>query len=165
MIRNKIIFLALILGTFFFISNVHADLYLNSKTGTIYFNTTGVARASIGPGGNFSINTSDFFVNQKNLEFGFLDVRRADLRRHDRHIENSENKFMDSSEFSKVQFLENGERIVHQKNLEFGFIKNKLVFECAQESGDSRHLDPKVLTTSREGLFDNNLGRVEGLDE
>ena len=82
----------LVLGLFFFISNAHADLYLNSKVGTIYFNTSGVARASIGPGGNFSINTSDFFVNQKNLEFGFL--------------------------------------------------------------------DPKVLTTSREGLFDNNLGRV-----
>ena len=53
----------LVLGLFFFISNAHADLYLNSKVGTIYFNTSGVARASIGPGGNFSINTSDFFVN------------------------------------------------------------------------------------------------------
>ena len=90
--RNKIILFALVLGMFFFVSNVHADLYLNSKSGTIYFNTTGISRASIGPGGNFSINTSDFFVNQKNLALGFL--------------------------------------------------------------------DPKVLTTLREGLFDNNLGRV-----
>src|SRR3989344_3980398 len=63
MIRNKILFLALILGTLFFISNASADLYLNSKVGTIYFNTSGISRASIGPGGNFSINTSDFFVN------------------------------------------------------------------------------------------------------
>src|SRR3989344_3665891 len=92
MMKNKIIFFALVLGLFFFVSNAHADLYLNSKVGTIYFNTTGIARASIGPGGNFSINTSDFFVNQKNLALGFL--------------------------------------------------------------------DPKVLTTLREGLFDNNLGRV-----
>ena len=61
--KNKIIFFALVLGLFFFISNAHADLYLNSKVGSIYFNTSGVARASIGPGGNFSINTSDFFVN------------------------------------------------------------------------------------------------------
>ena len=115
--RNKIIFSLIVMGVFFtlFATLVSADLYLNSKTGTIYFienyiiyitfilqfficitalnchlshavihNTTGVARASIGPGGNFSIN-----------------------------IENSENKFMNGSEFSKVQFLENGERIVH----------------------------------------------------
>src|SRR3989344_7217754 len=90
-----------------FLQTASADLYLNSKTGTIYFNTSGISRASIGPGGNFSINTSDFFVNQKNLEFGFLDAnkfhhkgicctancnsqqfacdRRADLMRHDRH--------------------------------------------------------------------------------
>ena len=61
--KNKIIFFALVLGLFFFVSNAHADLYLNSKVGSIYFNTSGVARASIGPGGNFSINTSDFFVN------------------------------------------------------------------------------------------------------
>src|SRR3989338_3622714 len=63
MMKNKIIFFALVLGLFFFVSNAHADLYLNSKVGSIYFNTSGVARASIGPGGNFSINTSDFFVN------------------------------------------------------------------------------------------------------
>ena len=94
MMRNKILFSLIITGVFFTLCTtlVSADLYLNSKTGTIYFNTSGVARASIGPGGNFSINTSDFFVNQKNLKFGFL--------------------------------------------------------------------DPKVLTTSQEGLFDNNLGRV-----
>src|SRR3989344_5233162 len=63
MMRNKIILFALVLGMFFFVSNVHADLYLNSKSGTIYFNTTGISRASIGPGGNFRKNTSDFFVN------------------------------------------------------------------------------------------------------
>ena len=92
--RNKILFSLIIIGVFFILFSAlgSADLYLNSKVGTIYFNTSGISRASIGPGGNFSINTSDFFVNQKNLEFGFL--------------------------------------------------------------------DPKVLTTSREGLFDNNLGRV-----
>ena len=113
MVRNEVIskgvFLVLLVFFMFvfFVSNAHADLYLNSKVGSIYFNTSGVARASIGPGGNFSINTSDFFVNQKNLEFGFLDAnkfhhkgicctancnsqqfacdRRADLMRHDRH--------------------------------------------------------------------------------
>ena len=63
MMRNKRIFSLLLIGLFFFVSNVHADLYLNSKTGTIYFNTTGIARASIGPGGNFTVNTSVFFVN------------------------------------------------------------------------------------------------------
>ena len=65
MMRNKILFSLIITGVFFtlFTTLVSADLYLNSKTGTIYFNTSGVARASIGPGGNFSINTSDFFVN------------------------------------------------------------------------------------------------------
>ena len=92
--RNKTIFSLIAMGVFFtlFATLVSADLYLNSKVGSIYFNTSGIARASIGPGGNFSINTSDFFVNQKNLALGFL--------------------------------------------------------------------DPKVLTTLREGLFDNNLGRV-----
>jgi len=119
---NKLTFNLIIIGVFFIFFSAlgSADLYLNSKTGTIYFNTTGISRASIGPGGNFSVNTSDFFVN----------------------IENSEPFIKLSSEFSKVQFLENGERIAHQKNLEFGF------------------LDPKVLTTLQEGLFDNNLGRV-----
>ena len=63
MMKNKIILFALVLGLFFFISNAHADLYLNSKLGSIYFNTTGIARASIGPGGNFTVNTSVFFVN------------------------------------------------------------------------------------------------------
>jgi len=92
--RNKTIFSLIAMGVFFtlFATLASADLYLNSKVGSIYFNTSGIARASIGPGGNFSINTSDFFVNQKNLALGFL--------------------------------------------------------------------DPKVLTTLREGLFDNNLGRV-----
>ena len=61
--KNKIILFVLVLGLFFFISNAHADLYLNSKIGSIYFNTSGIARASIGPGGNFSVNTSDLFVN------------------------------------------------------------------------------------------------------
>ena len=119
---NKLTFNLIIIGVFFIFFSAlgSADLYLNSKTGTIYFNTTGIARASIGPGGNFSVNTSDFFVN----------------------IENSEPFIKLSSEFSKVQFLEDGERIAHQKNLAVGF------------------LDPKVLTTLREGLFDNNLGRV-----
>ena len=109
--RNKILFSLIIIGVFFtlFTTLVSADLYLNSKVGTIYFNTTGVARASIGPGGNFSINTSDFFVNQKNLEFGF--------------------------------------------------IKNKLVFECAQESGDSRHLDDRRADLMRHDRH-TNLGRV-----
>src|SRR3990167_8422883 len=92
-----LIFNLIAIGVFFimfsilFASLSSADLYLNSKVGSIYFNTTGIARASIGPGGNFSINTSDFFVN----------------------IENSDDKFMKVLEFSKVQFLENGERIVH----------------------------------------------------
>ena len=119
---NKLTFNLIIIGVFFilFATLASADLYLNSKVGTIYFNTTGISRASIGPGGNFSVNTSDFFVN----------------------IENSEPFIKLSSEFSKVQFLEDGERISHQKNLAVGF------------------LDPKVLTTLREGLFDNNLGRV-----
>ena len=65
MMRNKILFSLIIIGVFFILFSAlgSADLYLNSKVGTIYFNTTGVARASIGPGGNFSINTSDFFVN------------------------------------------------------------------------------------------------------
>ena len=129
--RNKIIFSLIVMGVFFtlFATLVSADLYLNSKTGTIYFienyiiyitfilqfsicitalnchlshavihNTTGVARASIGPGGNFSIN-----------------------------IENSENKFMNGSEFSKVQFLENGERIVHTSD----FFVNQETFDEA----------------------------------
>ena len=63
--RNKTIFSLIAMGVFFtlFATLVSADLYLNSKSGTIYFNTTGISRASIGPGGNFSINTSDFFVN------------------------------------------------------------------------------------------------------
>src|SRR3989344_5285006 len=89
-----LIFNLLLIGVFSILFSAlgSADLYLNSKVGSIYFNTSGIARASIGPGGNFSINTSDFFVNQKNLALGFL--------------------------------------------------------------------DPKVLTTLREGLFDNNLGRV-----
>src|SRR3989338_6615034 len=65
MMRNKILFSFIIIGVFFILFSAlgSADLYLNSKVGTIYFNTSGVARASIGPGGNFSINTSDFFVN------------------------------------------------------------------------------------------------------
>ena len=91
-----LIFSLIVMGVFsiLFATLASADLYLNSKVGTIYFienyiiyitfilqfsicitalnchlshavihNTTGVARASIGPGGNFSINTSDFFVN------------------------------------------------------------------------------------------------------
>ncbi len=61
--KSRLLFFVFLLGIFFFISNAHADLYLNSKTGTIYFNTTGISRASIGPGGNFSVNTSDLFVN------------------------------------------------------------------------------------------------------
>ena len=62
---NKLTFNLIIIGVFFilFATLASADLYLNSKVGTIYFNTTGISRASIGPGGNFSINTSDFFVN------------------------------------------------------------------------------------------------------
>ena len=98
-IKNKALngFILIIVFIILFLQTASADLYLNSKTGTIYFNTSGISRASIGPGGNFSINTSDFFVNQKNLKFGFL--------------------------------------------------------------------DPKVLTTSREGLFDNNLGRVGIVEE
>ena len=62
---NKLTFNLIIIGVFFIFFSAlgSADLYLNSKTGTIYFNTTGISRASIGPGGNFSINTSDFFVN------------------------------------------------------------------------------------------------------
>src|SRR3989344_7121244 len=63
MMKNKIIIFGLFIAMFFFVSNVHADLYLNSKVGSIYFNTTGIARASIGPGGNFTVNTSVFFVN------------------------------------------------------------------------------------------------------
>ena len=64
-----LIFNLIAIGEFFimfsilFASLSSADLYLNSKVGSIYFNTTGIARASIGPGGNFSINTSDLFVN------------------------------------------------------------------------------------------------------
>src|SRR3990167_3047654 len=92
-IKNKALngFILIIVFIILFLQTASADLYLNSKVGTIYFNTTGIARASIGPGGNFSVNTSDFFVN----------------------IENSDDKFMKVLEFSKVQFLENGERIVH----------------------------------------------------
>src|SRR3989344_520957 len=110
-IKNKALngFILIIVFIILFLQIASADLYLNSKVGTIYFNTTGVARASIGPGGNFSINTSDFFVNQKNLEFGF--------------------------------------------------IKNKLVFECAQESGDSRHLDDRRADLMRHDRH-TNLGRV-----
>src|SRR3989338_192679 len=63
MMKNKIIIFGLFIAMFFFVSNVHADLYLNSKVGSIYFNTPGIARASIGPGGNFTVNTSVFFVN------------------------------------------------------------------------------------------------------
>ena len=65
--RNKILFSLIIIGVFFILFSAlgSADLYLNSKVGTIYFNTSGISRASIGPGGNFSINTSDFFVNQE----------------------------------------------------------------------------------------------------
>ena len=84
--ENKIIIFALFIVVFsiLFSALASADLYLNSKTGTIYFNTTVIARASIGPQGNFTINTSDFFVNQKNLEFGFLDDRSVliDTLRH-----------------------------------------------------------------------------------
>src|SRR3989344_9403552 len=64
-----LIFNLIAIGVFFimfsilFASLSSADLYLNSKVGSIYFNTTGIARASIGPGGNFSVNTSDLFVN------------------------------------------------------------------------------------------------------
>src|SRR3989344_4116009 len=91
MMKNKIIIFGLFIAMFFFVSNVHADLYLNSKVGTIYvkvsedyfehpkvlttlleglfdFNTTGIARASIGPGGNFTVNTSVFFVNQETFD-------------------------------------------------------------------------------------------------
>ena len=62
---NKLTFNLIIIGVFFIFFSAlgSADLYLNSKTGTIYFNTTGIARASIGPGGNFTVNTSVFFVN------------------------------------------------------------------------------------------------------
>src|SRR3989338_10070694 len=65
MMRNKIIIFGLFVVVFsiLFTSLSSADLYLNSKVGTIYFNTTGISRASIGPGGNFSVNTSDLFVN------------------------------------------------------------------------------------------------------
>ena len=64
-IKNKALngFILIIVFIILFLQTASADLYLNSKTGTIYFNTTGISRASIGPGGNFSINTSDFFVN------------------------------------------------------------------------------------------------------
>src|SRR3989338_1374200 len=105
--RNKTIFSLIAMGVFFtlFATLASADLYLNSKVGSIYFNTSGIARASIGPGGNFSINTSDFFVN----------------------IENSDDKFMKVLEFSKVQFLENGERIVHTSD----FFVNQETFDEA----------------------------------
>ena len=57
-----IIVLSLVL-VILFIAPAQADLYLNSKTGAIYFNTSGITRASIGSGGNFTINTSNFLVN------------------------------------------------------------------------------------------------------
>ena len=49
---NKLTFNLIIIGVFFilFATLASADLYLNSKVGTIYFNTTGISRASIGPG-------------------------------------------------------------------------------------------------------------------
>ena len=102
-----LIFNLLLIGVFSILFSAlgSADLYLNSKVGSIYFNTSGIARASIGPGGNFSINTSDFFVN----------------------IENSDDKFMKVLEFSKVQFLENGERIVHTSD----FFVNQETFDEA----------------------------------
>src|SRR3989338_11138789 len=45
----------IILFLLIFVSNANADLYLLSKTGSIYFNTSDIARMQLSAGGNLTL--------------------------------------------------------------------------------------------------------------